>query len=109
MREFQKGEKIEMSMYKTETRTVINLLQEGPPSIITVKRAIILLMRLDSQIDSLYKELNETAKEKYINGRNDGIREFAERLKLFAITKFDWNECVDIEDVGKLMKEMTEE
>lgn len=48
-----------MSMYKTETRTVINLLQEGRPSMITVKRTIILLMRLDAEIEWLYKKLNE--------------------------------------------------
>ena len=37
----------------------------------------------DAEIERLYKSLNETAKEQYINGRADAITEFAERLKKF--------------------------
>lgn len=99
-------------MLKSETRTVINLLREGPPSIITVKRAIMILIKLDAQIDRLYKGLNETAKEQYINGRNDGIREFAEKLnerKSFVMeTEYDAY-VVNLKDVDELVKELTEE
>lgn len=70
----------------------------------TVKRTIILLMRLDAHIDRLYKELNETAKRYYVNGRNDGIKEFAERLKESLEGKTD---PVDEYDIDVLAKEMT--
>lgn len=97
-------------MLKTETKTVINLLQEGKPSVRTVKRTIILLMRLDAQTDRLYKELNVTAKEQYINGRNDGIREFAEVVKMNQHKLFNavYSELHFAEIIDNLVKEKTE-
>lgn len=76
----------------------------------TVKRTIILLMRLDAHIDRLYKELNETAKRYYINGRNDGVREFAEVVKMNQRRLFNtiYSEPHFGEIIDNLVKEKTE-
>lgn len=39
----------------------------------------------------------------------EAYKEFAERLKENAITKFDWNEYIDIEEIDTLLKEMVGE
>ena len=100
-------------MWRNETRTVINLLKEGDISPKTIHRTIMLLIKLDAQINRLYKTLNETAKEQYTNGRNDGIRDFAERMKrrylrlrpCFGVVRC----CLSENDLEHLVKEMTEE
>lgn len=38
--------------------------------------------------------------------RTEAIKEFTERLKAKAMTKFDWSEDVDIEEIDKVAKEM---
>ena len=38
--------------------------------------------------------------------KNEAYKEFAERLKENIITKFGWNEYVEVEDVDNLLKEM---
>lgn len=97
-------------MWKSETRTVINLLEAGDLSRKTVHRTIMLLIKLDEQINRLYKNLNETAKEQYINGRNDGIREFAEIVKKNQRRLFNaiYSEPHFGEIINNLVKEMTE-
>ena len=39
----------------------------------------------------------------------EAIKEFAERLKEEAVTKCDWDNCVDVEDIDNLVKEMVGE
>ena len=97
-------------MWKSETRTVINILEAGDLSRKTVHRTIMLLIKLDEQINRLYKNLNETAKEQYINGRNDGIREFAEIVKKNQRRLFNaiYSEPHFGEIINNLVKEMTE-
>lgn len=41
--------------------------------------------------------------------KKQAYKEFAERLKENAITKFDWNEYIDIEEIDTLLKEMVDE
>lgn len=41
--------------------------------------------------------------------RNEAIKEFAERLKKEAVTKCDWDNCVDVEDIDRLVAEMVGE
>ena len=41
--------------------------------------------------------------------KSEAIKEFAERLKEQAMQKFDWNEYVEVDEIDKLVKEMTEE
>lgn len=45
------------------------------------REALILIESLKRDNDRLLKSLNLTQQEQYTNGRTDGIREFAERLK----------------------------
>ncbi len=65
-------------------------------------------------INRLYHNIQLTAKEQYTNGRNDGIREFAEKLK----AKSDYTYIAKIDclayrildrDLESLVKEMTED
>lgn len=98
-------------MYKTEIRNVIDLLGNPPISKITAKRAIILLVRLESQINWLSKELGQAKMEQYINGRNDGIDDFVERIepKLANNINIGLAEYQSvIADINNLVKEMTE-
>lgn len=39
----------------------------------------------------------------------DAIKEFAERLKKRSLTKWDYHEAVDVEDINSLVMEMTGE
>lgn len=63
-------------------------------------------------IEKLYKELNIVQCEQYINGRNDGIKEFAEKLKATYPARedprctLDWCYTLDIIDefVWKMTK-----
>lgn len=41
--------------------------------------------------------------------KSEAIKEFAERLKKEAVTKCDWDNCVDIEDIDRLVAEMVGE
>lgn len=38
--------------------------------------------------------------------KSEAIKEFAERLKKEAVTKCDWDNCVDVEDIDRLVAEM---
>ena len=75
------------------------------------RETMILLESLKNDNDRLPKSLNLTQQEQYTNGRNDGIREFAEKLnerKSFVMeTEYDAY-VVDLKDVDELVKEMTE-
>lgn len=51
--------------------------------------ALALIREKDAVIDRLYKNLNETAKEQYINGRADAITELADAVKLEFYREFD--------------------
>lgn len=73
--------------------------------------AVDLINRQKAEIERLYKSLNLTAREQYINGRNDGIKEFAEKLKekAFYVQESEWDGyVVDCNDIIEFAKEMTE-
>lgn len=98
-------------MYKNEIRNVIDLLGKPQISVITAKRAIILLVRLEAQINWLSKELGQAKMEQYINGRNDGIDDFVKRIepKLANNINIGLAEYHSvIADINNLVKEMTE-
>ncbi len=72
------------NMHTLETRTVINLLQEGPPSKTTVKRAIMLLIHLDAEIERLDAEIerfDNALKKEYIAGYCEGVKAAAARIR----------------------------
>ena len=48
-------------------------------------------------------------REQYSKGYKDAIKEFTERLKKEAVTKCDWDNCVDVEDIDKLAAELVGE
>lgn len=55
-----------------------------------------------AEIERLYKTLNAVQCEQYTNGRNDGIKEFAERLKaIYGEWLYDYR-------IDDLVKEITE-
>lgn len=45
-------------------------------------------------------------REQYSKGYKDGVKEFVEMLKKEAVTKCDWDNCVDVEDIDRLVAEM---
>lgn len=99
-------------MYTSEISAVKDWLSRVPMPQWTAHRAITLIIRLDAEIERLYKSLNLTARERYINGRNDGIKEFEEKLKekAFYVQESEWDGyVVDCNDIIEFAKEMTEE
>lgn len=58
---------------------------------------------LDKRTKERYAELYEEAKGVV---RAKAIKEFAERLKKEAMTKWDWNDYVEVEEIDNLVKEM---
>lgn len=99
------------NQYTFETRNIINILEEGPPTRKTVKRIIIHLTRLDAEVERLYKTIETARQEAYFSGRADGIKEFAERLKKKTYPfpcAIGVENAVTIRAINDLVKEMTE-
>ncbi len=88
--------------YTSEISAVKDWLSRVPMPQRIAHRAIMLIIRLDAEIERLYKSLALTAKEQYTNGRTDGVKEFAERLKPLLFNYYD-------SDIDGLVKEMTGE
>lgn len=98
--------------YTSEISAVKDWLSRVPMPQRTAHRAITLIIRLDAEIERLYKSLNLTAREQYTNGRNDGIREFAQLVKehLDDFYHTDDGSLLDtVSMVDLLVKEMTED
>lgn len=69
-----------------------------------------LINRQKAEIERLYKTLSAVQREQYINGRNDGIKEFEEKLKekAFYVQEFEWDGyVVDCNDIIEFAEEMT--
>lgn len=69
----------------------------------------ILMVFAHGTINRLYHNIQLTAKEQYTYGRNDGIREFAEKLKAEITTGAGVLRVSTIDIIDDLVKEMTEE
>lgn len=67
-----------------------------------------LINRQQAEIERLQKYNTEVAYKHYNDGINDGIKEFANRLKDKSLTKWDYHDAVDIAEIDNLVKEMTE-
>ena len=50
--------------------------------------------------------LCDYAEELIDKAKSEAYKEFAERLKEEALPKCDWDNCVDVEDIDNLLKEM---
>lgn len=66
------------------------------------------LQTAKAEIERLQKYNTEVAYKHYNDGINDGIKEFANRLKDKSLTKWDYHDAVDIAEIDNLVKEMTE-
>lgn len=74
--------------------------------------ALELINQQGETVERLRKSLNLTQREQYTNGRNDGIREFAERIELKLANNTDISAVgyqSVIADIRNVVKEMTEE
>lgn len=61
-------------------------------------------------INRLYKNLNLTGQEQYTNGRHDGVREFAERLKeAFDVRTEPSDIYISTTDLDRIVALLTEE
>ena len=58
---------------------------------------------MTNAIDSIRRYGDDKIMQRYYKA---GIKDFAKRLKEEALTKCDWDNCVDVEDVDNLVKEM---
>ena len=74
-----------------------------------------IINRQKVEIERLKKEVSVprdayiSIQDRYEHTKAEAYKEFAERLKENTITKFDWNEYVEIEEVDNLLKEMVGE
>lgn len=66
------------------------------------KKALALIISQQAEIERLQKYNTDVA----YKHRNDGIKEFAERLKDKSLTKWDYHDAVDIEEIDDLVREM---
>ena len=86
---------------------------------ITANAALDLINQLQVEIERLkiaFENLQKTSKywhekcgelvEEVQTAQSEAYKEFAERLKEKALPKCDWDNCVDVEDIDKLLKEM---
>lgn len=91
---------------KIEMCAAVIARQEKEKAVIAADRDELL-----QENNRLYKSINLTQQEQYTNGREYGIKEFAERLKKKACHLYV--ECdfqvVSTTDIDNLVKEMTEE
>ena len=70
-----------------------------------------LIEQLGSDIDVKYNTIY-TMREKLKNSKSEAIKEFAERLKRYSFVdnlSLDGKETVYVDDIDRLVKEMTEE
>lgn len=70
-----------------------------------------LIEQLGSDIDVKYNTIY-TMREKLKNSKSEAIKEFAERLKRYSFVdnlSLDGKETVYVDDIDKLVKEMTED
>ena len=78
----------------------------------TANAALDLINHQKAEIDSLRADLKRVCAERdaHICTNNfiksEAVKEFAERLKLKALTKWDYQDAVDVEDIDNLVKEM---
>lgn len=72
------------------------------------KIALDLINRQQAEIERLNGNLF-TISDACMQRRNEAIKEFAERLRKEAVTKCDWDNCVDVEDIDRLVQEMAGE
>ena len=75
---------------------------------LAIKAALDLINRQKVEIDQ-FADIGKM----YSEIKSEAIREFAQRLKKEAIAEFDYEgcvvgDCVDVEDIDNLVKEMTE-
>ena len=80
--------------------------------LLAVKEVLNFFNRQQAEIERLkyLLEREEKATESFSKQcYKDGIKEFAERLKKEAVTKCDWDNCVDVEDIDRLVAEMVGE
>ena len=73
-----------------------------------LQNSLELINRQQTEIERLKKYNTEVAYKHYNDGINDGIKEFANRLKDKSLTKWDYHDAVDIAEIDNLVKEMTE-
>lgn len=62
--------------------------------------------RLNKKVGELSDVLSDTIRIRYAEAKSEAYKEFAEKLKEEALPKCDWDDCVDVEDIDKLLKEM---
>ena len=83
--------------------------------LLAVKEVLNLFNREQAEIERLTRLLAQWKKVayKYIdaveNIKSEAIKEFAERLRQEAVIKCDWDNCVDVEDIDRLVAEMVGE
>lgn len=52
---------------------------------------------------------NTAFSNEILEAKSEAYKEFAERLKKEALPKCNWDDCIDVEDIDRLVKEMVGE
>lgn len=93
-------------------KEVLNLFNRQQAEIEKLENAIIALMSYldilgaDKTDTSFINQATEFNKQIRADIKSEAIKEFAERLRKEAVTKCDWDNCVDVEDIDRLVAEM---
>lgn len=93
-------------------KDALALINRQQAEIEKLENAIIALMSYldilgaDKTDTSFINQATEFNKQIRADIKSEAIKEFAERLKKEAVTKCDWDNCVDVEDIDRLVAEM---
>lgn len=74
-----------------------------------INRQKLEIERLNKKVEELSDVLSDTIRIRYAEAKTEAYKEFAEKLKENAMTKFDWNDYIDIEEVDNILKEMMDD
>ena len=64
------------------------------------------IKRLNKKVEELSEVLSDSIKIRVSEIKSEAIKEFAEKLKGKALTKYDYTDCIDIDEIDNLVKEM---
>lgn len=107
-----------MTNEKHTNEEAIKILEEAIEVINQQKKEIVTLRNYNRELFVEIRKLNsiivsndivENQRKIKREAKIEAYKEFAEKLKEEALPKCDWDDCVDVEDIDNLLKELAGE
>lgn len=94
---------------KAEIEALYQINAKSEKEIYELKKELLSKENLEESFKKSVKDFDKRLEKTVRLERAAAYKKFATRLKENAITKFDWNDYIDIEEVDNLLKEMSGE